>query len=115
MVTSLNHLQDDDAVCYADYCDIFRCQGYLHENVTGLTSEDLVDLDNLELYELAYPDLGVSVPSDLEDDDNGANTQLIPAPPPDLLDLLNMQQKRGERERVFSSETDKGNGNNAIK
>ena len=73
-------------MCLSDYCDIFRCEGYLPSNVTAIASDlDLAALSDIEAYRSLYPDL--KVPKALV-----GESALIPAPPAQLLDLLNIQQ-----------------------
>ena len=70
----------------ADYCDIFRCRGYLPDNVARIISEDYADAhDDIDKYRALYPNFNV-----LHEHDVGKGG-LVEAPPPDLLQVLEAQ------------------------
>ena len=78
--------QDDDSVCLADYCDIFRCRGFLPDDVDGIVSGDYADShDDINKFHALYPNFNV-----LHEHDVGKGG-LVEAPPPDLLQVLEAQ------------------------
>lgn len=92
--------QADESVCLGDFCDIFRCHGYLPANLSDLEDpiylEEITDLDQ---YDAIYPDLKVPKP------DVGM-TELIPGPPETLLKLLKLQEKEKRSEGPAKEEDD---------
>ena len=80
--------QDEDSVCLANYCDIFRCRGYLPHNVTAITASaaDYADAhDDIDKFRALYPNFNA-----LREHDGGKG-ELAEAPPPDLLQVLEAQ------------------------
>jgi len=77
----------ETSVCLADYCDVFRCGGYLPEGELP-SSADYADLDDEE-YAKLYPDLGAPLPPWPRE-----STELALAPPKPLLDLLHIRSGR---------------------
>ncbi|TRY61936.1 hypothetical protein TCAL_08874 [Tigriopus californicus] len=94
--------QADESVCLGDFCDIFRCHGYLPANLSALEdSTYLEEITDLEQYDAIYPDLKVPKP------DIGM-TELIPGPPETLLKLLKLQEKEKRSKEATKDEEDIG-------
>ncbi len=84
----------DDAVCLADYCDIFRCQAYLPPPSSDDNNDDDDDensIDDVVTHRSLYPSLGVLKPhAHNSASAAGGEVALAPAPPPELLHMLNV-------------------------
>eukprot|EP00095_Tigriopus_kingsejongensis_P006484 maker-scaffold1058_size66152-snap-gene-0.14 protein:Tk06484 transcript:maker-scaffold1058_size66152-snap-gene-0.14-mRNA-1 annotation:"AGAP004309-PA" len=76
----------DESVCLADFCDIFRCHGYLPRNFTTQEKDGLDKINSMGDYEAIYPDLKVPKPE-------VGSTELILGPPETLLKLMKLQEK----------------------
>ena len=77
-----SRFQNEDAICLSNYCDIFRCRNYLPSN-HSFTEDDLDQLIDIgREFDSVYPDSPTAESSN----------ELIPLQPPELLDILELEQ-----------------------